>query len=595
MTNRKLTALGLLSLALCSASVALAIAHPFPSARGGQVAISAVTLVALFGVGLYAWQRHGDGHFGRLLWALGLCWFFASLANVNVSFLYSLGQSFGFVFEVVLTYALLSFPTGRLGPGWARRIVIGTALVVAILYLPTIPLDEQFRVPTPYTSCTSDCPQNYFFAGSEPAFLEAVEGLREGLAVILCFGAVLVLGDRLWRAGHNQRRTTGLVLGVGILREASLGVLIVLELVGGTPIDEDTAALIALLGISAIAFGFLIGLVQWRVYYASALSRLTTGLGEAGNPGQLRDLVVSALEEPAADLYYADPPPSRAGPPPPWRDASGRVSPLPVAPPGAYVRQADADSGLRVALVCVDSFRDYPDFLDAVCACLLSGLERQRLDSALSSSLADVAASRKRLAGAADTARQKIERDLHDGAQQHLVALRVKLELAREALAQESAEGAQLVDGLGTEVEEIIEEVRALARGIYPSLLASDGLGEALRAAGQRSPVPVTIEVDGVGRLPSETESAIYFCCLEALQNVAKHADGATAVRVVLAADDQLSFEVSDDGDGFEAEATNGGSGIIGMRDRLAAVGGELWVDSAPGAGTRVRGRVPLA
>jgi signal transduction histidine kinase len=151
-----------------------------------------------------------------------------------------------------------------------------------------------------------------------------------------------------------------------------------------------------------------------------------------------------------------------------------------------------------------------------------------------------------------------------------------------------------MVAGLGPEVEEIIEEVRSLARGIYPALLASDGLPEALRAAGQRSPVPVTIAASGVGRLPSDTESAVYFCCLEALQNVAKHAAGATAVAIELGGESELRFTVADDGCGFAPGDTGTGSGITGMKDRLAAVGGELWVESAPGAGARVHGRVPL-
>ncbi len=594
MTKRKLIALGTLGLALCATSLALSRAYPFVHEQDGHAALSVITLAALLGVGLYAWQRHGDGRFGRLLCALGLCWFFTGLADADVSFLYSLGHVAGWVFEVILTYALLSFPTGRLRPGWGRRIVLGTALLIAILYLPTVPFTAQFEVPTPYSSCTSGCPQNFFFLGSEPAILAAIEGLREVLAIFLCFGAVLVMAGRLLSAGHNQRRTIGLVLSVGIIREASLGIVVVLELVGGMPIDSETASLLALLGVPAIALGFLIGLVQWRIYSAGALSRLTTGLGETRNPDQLRDLVVSALEEPAADLYYSEPPITEGAIAPLWHDTTGGAWQAPPAPADSYVHESEGESGLRAAVICVDSFRDYPDFLDAVCACVISGLERQRLDAALAKSFADVAASRKRLVGAADSARQRIERDLHDGAQQQLVALRVKLELAREALEDESADGARMVDGLGTEVEEIIEEVRSLARGIYPSLLASDGLAEALRAAGRQSPIPVTIDADGVGRLPSETESAVYFCCLEALQNVAKHAAGATAVRIELAAGEEFRFDLSDDGCGFGVEATGSGSGIVGMRDRIAAVGGELWVESVPGSGTRVRGRVPL-
>jgi signal transduction histidine kinase len=355
---------------------------------------------------------------------------------------------------------------------------------------------------------------------------------------------------------------------------------------------QEVAVLIALLSVPGTALGFLVGLMQWRLYSAGALSRLTTGLADTGSPAELRGLLARSLDEPAVELYYRRAPEPAAPVSPSWLDSSAADCPAPASPPGTCLYEAAAESGLRVALVCDEGFRDRPDFLDAVCSCAISGLERQRLDAALAASLADVAASRKRLAGAADGARQKIERDLHDGAQQQLVALRIKLALAREALEQESAGGLEMVAGLGDEVDEIIEEVRSLARGIYPPLLASDGLGEALRAAGQRSPVPVTVELDGIERLPWETESAIYFCCLEALQNVAKHADGASRVKIDLSNNGALHFEVSDDGCGFAVEDSGSGSGITGMRDRLAAVGGELWVESTPDAGTRIRGRI---
>ena len=257
----------------------------------------------------------------------------------------------------------------------------------------------------------------------------------------------------------------------------------------------EAAVLVALLSVPATALGFLVGLVQWRIYSGGASAADHRAGRDARTRRELRGLLARALEEPARELYYADPAAGRGRGAPAWHDSSGGAAlRRPGAPPARCLHEAEAESGLRVALVCEEGFGDRPGFLDAVCACVVSGLERQRLDAALADSLADVAASRKRLVGAADGARQKIERDLHDGAQQQLVALRVKLELAREALEQESGEAAEMVAGLGPEVEEIIEEVRSLARGIYPALLASDGLGEALRAAGRRSAVPVTIE-----------------------------------------------------------------------------------------------------
>jgi signal transduction histidine kinase len=595
LSNRKLIALALVGLVLCAVSVAVAGADPIDASRSGQVAISVLTLAALLGVGLYAWYRGGEGRFGQVLIVTGLCWFLVSFSNSDVPALYSVGRIAGWVFEIVLAYALLSYPTGRLESRGARLVIVAAVLLVGLLYLPTIPLTSQFPLPTPFTGCTVNCPQNVFLAGSEPGFLvNLIKPLREVLTIGIYLGAVYVLSTRLLAAGHNQRRTLAPVLGAALLRFAAAIVYIALRRAGAEGAVLEAAVLVALLSVPATALGFLFGLVQWRIYSGTALGELTTGLGETTNPGELRDLLARSLDEPAVQLYYARAPLPGDGTPAPWLDSWASPCPAPVPPPAGFLHEVEAESGLRVALVCDEGFRDRRDFLDAVCSCVVSGLERQRLDAALAASLADVAASRKRLAGAADGARQKIERDLHDGAQQQLVALRIKLELAREALEQESGEAEEMVAGLGPEVDEIIEEVRSLARGIYPPLLASDGLGEALRAAARRSPVPVTIETNGVGRLPSETESAVYFCCLEALQNVAKHAPGASAIRIGLLDDGELIFEVADDGCGFTPNGNNGGSGITGMRDRLAAVGGVLWVESAPDQGTRVRGRVAL-
>lgn len=597
MTNRKLSALGLIGLALCAVSIVVAHADPAESGRTLETAVSVLTIAALLGVGLYAWHRDPEGRFGPILFATGVCWFFVTFSNSDDAFLYSVGRIAGWAFEVILAYALLSYPTGRLESRPARVVVIGGALLIALLYMPTIPFTEQYPLPAPFTTCTAHCPQNFFLVGGSEASIvpDLIKPLRDALAIAVYLGAVYVLAARLRSAGHNLRRTLIPVLSAAVLRFVAAIVYVALRRIGAEGAAIETAVFVALLSVPATAVGFLVGLVQWRVYSAGALARLTTGLAETRDPAELRGLLASALEEPRAELFYSDPPPPGNGLPSHWLDSSGGAVVKPVAPPLSCLHEAEDESGLRVAIVCEEGFRDRPEFLDAVCACVVSGLERQRLDAALANSLADVAASRKRLAGAADSARQKIERDLHDGAQQQLVALRVKLELAREALEADPDGAVEMVAGLGPEVEEIIEEVRSLARGIYPALLASDGLPEALRAAGQRAPLPVTIDAAGVGRLSPETESAVYFCCLEALQNVAKHAAGAASVHIAVAREDDLRFEVTDDGCGFLPAEAGEGSGITGMRDRLAAVGGDLRIDSAPGEGTRVRGRVPAA
>jgi signal transduction histidine kinase len=203
-------------------------------------------------------------------------------------------------------------------------------------------------------------------------------------------------------------------------------------------------------------------------------------------------------------------------------------------------------------------------------------------------------ASRQRLVAAQNEERRRIERNIHDGAQQQLVALAVKLKLADALIGKDEERARALLAELHGETSQALEDLRDLARGIYPPLLADKGLGAALQSQALKSSVPVTLETDGIGRYAEETEAAVYFSCLEALQNVAKYA-GATRATIRLAqANGTLRFEVSDDGRGFDPDTASGGSGLQGIADRLAALGGELEVRSAPGDGTTVAGRVPV-
>jgi signal transduction histidine kinase len=220
-------------------------------------------------------------------------------------------------------------------------------------------------------------------------------------------------------------------------------------------------------------------------------------------------------------------------------------------------------------------------------------LRNQRLAVEASTATRAVRRSRGRIAATAERERRRIERDLHDGAQQRLVALRIELELAEELVRRDPEQGADRLHELEQEVDRALEELRELAHGVYPPLLADQGLVEALLAAARRSPVRVEIEAHGVERYPPEIESAVYFCVLEALQNVVKHADAHRAVvRLDGGVDSELALSVRDDGVPRD-RAIVPGAGITNMRDRLAAVGGELEVSSTTGVGTTVRGRVP--
>ncbi len=202
--------------------------------------------------------------------------------------------------------------------------------------------------------------------------------------------------------------------------------------------------------------------------------------------------------------------------------------------------------------------------------------------------------SRRRIVTAQDERARALERNIHDGAQQQLVALGVKLGLLERLLKSDPTKAGALAEELKRESDDAIENLRDLARGIYPPLLEDQGLTAAIEAQTRRSPLPVEVLPNGVGRYPQEIETAVYFCCLEALQNVAKYAEATGATVELAHGNGALTFEVTDDGRGFEPAAVRHGTGLQGMADRLAAIDGELSVRSAPGTGTTVAGWVPI-
>jgi len=230
-------------------------------------------------------------------------------------------------------------------------------------------------------------------------------------------------------------------------------------------------------------------------------------------------------------------------------------------------------------------------------------LHNVELDSALQESLDEVRrqadelrASRARIVAAADAARRQIERNLHDGAQQHLVALAVNVRLARQLAERDPEASGKILDQLGGAVQEAVQELRALAHGIYPPLLIDRGVAEALRSAAGRAALPTEVDAEGLDRYSPEREAAVYFCCMEALQNAGKHAgDGAAAFVRVWQEGANLLFEVRDTGAGFDAAGTlASGAGFVNMSDRVGAIGGTFSVTSAPGAGTTVAGSIPV-
>jgi signal transduction histidine kinase len=553
-------------------------------------AIARVLMVgAPIAVGIYARRRPPFERFGALLIVAGLGWFLTTLSESSDPLLYSTGRVAGWIVEVGLVYLVLAFPLGYLRDRVDRTLVWAGALLVLVLYLPTALLVEQFPVPAPWTSCHASCPENAFMvAGSEPAVIdEIVRPLREILTTLL-FGAVAVrLAFRIRGATRLTRRALGPVLVVACLRLVDYALAIVGRRIWPDAALVEISVWLIALGVPLMAGAFLVGLWRWRLFMATAMLRLAGRLRTHPEPDDLRSALAEAFDDRSLEIAYWLDGEER------WADAAGR--PMALPPPGSRRWSTEVRDGDRlVAMIIHDvALRDDGAFIDAATSYAVLTLGNHRLSAQTASLLREVSESRARIQRSADDERRRIERDLHDGAQQRLVALRITLELAAEETEDVDVVRADRLRGLGAEVELALDDVRSLARGIYPSALADHGLVAGLRSAALRSPLPATVLADGIRRYPREVEAAAYFCCLEALQNAAKHARDATAAVLELSDDGALRLEVHDDGGGFDPHAVTPGVGLTSMRDRMATVGGELAIVSSPGHGTRVIASIP--
>jgi signal transduction histidine kinase len=332
----------------------------------------------------------------------------------------------------------------------------------------------------------------------------------------------------------------------------------------------------------------LLGLTRESLFMGSALSAFVTRLGEDPAP-DLQALMAETLHDPFLRIVYRRPALDT------YVDSSGAPVLNPVASDKLGVTSIERD-GRQVAVVVHDvELSDQKGFIEAAGAAGVIWFRNAQLAADLKASIADLAASRTRIVETADAERQRIEHSLHDGAQQHLVGMRLRLELAAELIQRDPERGMRMLAEIGRQMDEALEEVRNLAKGVYPPLLPEHGLGEAIRSMNRRSPWPASLDVGGIGRYPEDTEAAVYFCCLEALQNITKHAGPAVGGAIHLWEDGgRLHFEVSDEGVGFSQDAVEPGQGLINMSDRMAAAGGAVSVRSCGGDGTVVRGSVPI-
>src|SRR4051794_9748110 len=536
----------------------------------------ALLVIVSVGVGLLVlWRRPGD-RFARWLVGCGLVWAATALVQSPDPLAYSVGRVAVWVAEGLLVYLLLAFPSGRLTTAIERRTAGAMAAVIGVLFVPTALLVDHYPEPSEGSSCTLPCPANALdLAPGQPAFVDdLVRPLRETLVVAIFFVVAVILVRRARRAGPMLRRALIPVAGMAMFR--ALAFPIYFGLRGPHPTSGLLTTLnwVYLLALPLIPLSFGAGLVLRRLYGALALQRMALRLPAAAGVPELERAMATALEDPT--LRIVD---DEAGPPRP--------------PDGREVTEVAVAGHRQVAIEHDAALAQDTDVMRAAGAYTMVVLENRRLVDRLRTSVREVSASRARIASVGDEERRRIERDLHDGAQQRLIALRLALARQGERLQESSPEAAEALEALGRDTEDTIEDIRSLAHGIYPSLLADRGLKAALHAAVLGSPIGASLDAGELPRYTPEIESTVYFACVEALQNAAKHARGATHVEISLAANRELEFAVSDDGSGFDVAELNGG-GLSHLHDRLTAAGGHISIDSAPGRGTIVRGSVPV-
>jgi signal transduction histidine kinase len=562
MTSR-VGRLVLWSIGLAAGTGLLVLALTDAGAAHHRVAAVMVVLAgsSFMASGLVAARRRPGHRLARLMVALGLAWLLLQLAaHVGVPLLFTIGLWGSDAFVVLLMIFLAAFPDGRLSRAdWL--LVAPFAVAVGPLELAWL----LFFDPGP--------PGNVLLAWNDPAVADAIDTAQRVILALASFVATAVFAMRWRRASPPVRRGLTPILAGAATLLVTTGNLVVSKLTGAPP--SDALQIAALVCLTAVPVAVLADILRARLA-RSAIAELVLALRAKPAPADLRDALARALGDPSLQLAYWLPEFEC------YADLDGDPIALP-ADPARATKVVDGTGRPVAALLHEPSLHDEPARLDAVGAAAAIALENARLH-------AELRATRTRILEASQSERRRLERDLHDGAQQRLVALSLELGLLH-ARVGDDPEARRSLDLVRREVSQSLEELRSLARGIHPAIVSGHGLAVALEGLAARTPVPVRIDVD-VGRdVPEPIEVAAYFLVSESLTNVAKYARASAATVAITRADGDLVVDVVDDGVG--GACAEHGSGLRGLTDRVEALGGRLDVSSPVGAGTRVHAEIP--
>ena len=547
--------------------------------RDDSTAFAALTILAavsFVGAGLVAWRGRPERLTGALMIGIGFALFAGTLVAANRSVPFTVGLALSPVAAAALAHLVLAFPDGRLHSGLERFLVAAayvTAIAVQMVMLMFMGIEHVGGCP---------CPRNLLFVRDDMGVHSALMNAKGFGGIAIAAGVATVLVRRWQSASPLLRRALAPVLVTGGVTTALLAAMLVADQASA---DITTSLQSAeRVALATVPIAYLFGLFQARLARVG-VSELVVELGNSPEQGRLRDALARALRDPSLEVGYWIPDSQE------YVDGDGKqVSVVPTATRAVTILER---RGQKVAALVHDAaLGEDPALLDAVSSAAGLALDNERLLAELRAQLEETRDSRARIVDAADTERRRLERNLHDGAQQRLVTLALHLRMAQETLRDDPAAAETMLDGVGEDLKLALEELRELARGLHPAILTDRGLAPALQSIATRAPFKV--EINGVPpeRLPAGIEAAIYYVVAESLTNAAKHAAASEARVELSTTDDTVTVEIRDNGGGGANLAD--GSGIRGLADRVEALGGRLELQSQVGAGTVIKAELPL-
>ena len=529
-----------------------------------QAAVDLAVAWSFAGAAVVALSRASLRPSGLLMGGVAATWFLYELQLSTIALLWTIGWVFALLYQALIVQLVLSFPEGRTWSTTARVVVIATyALTVGGQLL---------------TALFQPSSDNLLLFEPDQERAEVIGRFTSALGAAITLGVVLLVVTRLVRLSGAARRLALPLLVGALLATPVIFVRLVASTLNDVELYDRLAVFDQFMTI-LIPLGFGVGLL-WSQLRRSGASSLVVELREGGAE-TLRDRLARALGDPTLEIAYWNEHSNG------YMDSDGRAVAVEAGDSRA-VTNVVAGGTPVAALVHDPALLEEPELVESVRATAALVLENERLAAAIRAQLAEVEASRARIVAATDEERRRLERDLHDGAQQRLVGLSLKLALAQvgaDVAAAEALASAQ------EDLERALAELREFARGVHPSILREEGLDAAVQTLARRAPLPVDVSGRVGVRLPDPVELAAYFFVSEALTNVAKHAHAEQARVSVERRDRTLTVRVADDGVGGASAGT--GSGLAGLSDRLAALGGTLDVESDTSNGTTLTARIP--